>query len=232
MSRFAASLKIEPNTRGIDWIIPDVHGCDLTLGKMLKDLELQKEDRLFFLGDLVNKGPRSFQVMDRLMRMESEGFEIIKVMGNHDLIWLDMLKGKISVNHTKIVDQGDLKWEKAKNDAYIDFLERSYYFIEIGKYLLVHAGFNFQAPKPFSDYESMTQIREFEPEEHILHGRTVIHGHIAHPMDQIESAIRLRLQKVPLDNGCVYFRTREGMGNLLALNLATFEVISQSNLDV
>jgi serine/threonine protein phosphatase 1 len=232
MTGFPTSLSLEPNARGKDWVIPDVHGCEKTLKKLISWLDISDEDRLFFLGDLVNKGPRSFEVLDYLMKMEADGYHILKVMGNHDLLWLDLLRGNISVNHSKILGRDDLKWDSSKNDTYIDFLERSYFFIEMGRSILVHAGLNFNADDPFSDFVSMTSIRAFVPDERTLNGRRVIHGHIAQPMEQIELAITQKLQKIPLDNGCVYFGNRAGMGKLLALNPGTFELKTVTNIDV
>jgi bis(5'-nucleosyl)-tetraphosphatase (symmetrical) len=40
-------------------IIGDVHGCLDELKALINQLELTPSDRLFFIGDLINKGPNS-----------------------------------------------------------------------------------------------------------------------------------------------------------------------------
>ena len=46
-------------------IIGDIHGCFLTLNKLLfDDLKINKSDTLYFLGDYIDRGPSSKQVID------------------------------------------------------------------------------------------------------------------------------------------------------------------------
>ncbi|QNL21331.1 metallophosphoesterase [Hyphobacterium sp. CCMP332] len=229
--QFPKSIALEYNVHGKDWIITDIHACFNTLRRLLKKIELSKKDRLFLLGDLVNKGPRSSETLDYLIDLEKQGFIIFKVMGNHDLIWLDLLQGKIQADDIKIMNQQNLKPAQVKNEEYIDFLRRSYYYILLSDNYLVHAGFNFQSDSPFEEYVDMTNIREWELDDRYLEGKRVIHGHIAHPFVKIFEAVEKKAQRIPLDNGCVYIGERPGTGRLLALEAKSFELISQKNTD-
>lgn len=58
-----ANLPLSPAHTGRLVIIGDVHGCVLELAQLLKKVEFNRTtDKLVFVGDLCNKGPRSQQV--------------------------------------------------------------------------------------------------------------------------------------------------------------------------
>ena len=79
---------IGPNRIGRDFVAGDVHGCFRTLERALRDLDFDaSRDRLFGVGDLVDRGPHSHEA---LVWLESR-FEAV-AMGNHErplLYWFD-----------------------------------------------------------------------------------------------------------------------------------------------
>jgi serine/threonine protein phosphatase 1 len=80
------------------WIIPDLHGCIKTLKHLVKEkISLQKNDVLYFLGDFIDRGPDSKGVLDYVMTLEAQGFNVRPLKGNHEeylLLALDEEKNR------------------------------------------------------------------------------------------------------------------------------------------
>ncbi len=68
--------------RGDIYAIGDVQGCFYSLEALVRSLPLREADRIWLCGDLVNRGPKSLEVL-RWARAEAERVQI--VLGNHDL---------------------------------------------------------------------------------------------------------------------------------------------------
>ena len=66
-----------------NYLIGDLQGCDSALGRLLAKIDFSpSRDVLFFLGDLVNRGPESLAVLERLVQY---GDSARCLLGNHDL---------------------------------------------------------------------------------------------------------------------------------------------------
>ncbi|MEO7549501.1 MAG: symmetrical bis(5'-nucleosyl)-tetraphosphatase [Ramlibacter sp.] len=73
------------------YLIGDVQGCDAALGRLLEKIDFSpSSDTLYLLGDLVNRGPQSAQVLRRLM---AYGDAAHCLLGNHDLSLLAVAHG-------------------------------------------------------------------------------------------------------------------------------------------
>ena len=64
--------------------IGDIHGCHEELTSLLERLQVTADDRLIFLGDLINRGPDSIAVLDIVRK-----FDCITLLGNHELRLLE-----------------------------------------------------------------------------------------------------------------------------------------------
>lgn len=73
------------------YCIGDIQGCDEALGRLLDVIDFSpSRDTLYLLGDLVNRGPTSMQVLRRCIAL---GDAVRPLLGNHDLHLLTAAHG-------------------------------------------------------------------------------------------------------------------------------------------
>lgn len=111
-----------------------------------------------------------------------------------------------------------------------EFLQEGLYYIELDKFYLVHAGFDFKAEKPLKTYNKMLSIRRFTPTYEKVSQKLIIHGHVRHSLEKIQANILTNKSHFSIDNGCASHRIA-GQGNLVCLNLDTKELIVQPNIE-
>ena len=210
-------------------------------------LKVTKDDELFFLGDYIDRGPASKDVIDYLMDLQDKGWNIHCLKGNHEdycvkaweedqkfhLFKPGIQKAWEAVGAKETFSSFGVKRPREIPKKYIDWMKNLDYYYELENYILVHAGLNFRIKNPFEDKHSMIWVRDFKVDFEKTNGRRIIHGHLPEDYSFIDFVIKNPKSHdfIALDNG-VFNTNKAGMGNLMAFNPDTNELIAQSNLDM
>ena len=168
------------------FVIGDVHGCKVSLVALLKKIDLQIDDELYFLGDYIDRGPDSKGVFDTIFSLREAGHKVVCLLGNHEAMMLGALSGNKE-------DEYDWKKHGGKQTlqsfgiwefydlprAYPDFMKEMPLVVEVGDYILVHGGLNFNQKDPIKPTQQMIWIRDWydKIDYKWLGKRIIVHGH-------------------------------------------------------
>jgi serine/threonine protein phosphatase 1 len=217
------------------YAIGDVHGRADLLDALLALIARDDAERgavtphIILLGDLVDRGPSSRQVVERVMAMAASGCDVRCLKGNHEEIFVLAARGdpravpvfrKMGGAETlasygldpvlfPVMADGEIAtWmlNHVPRD-HIDFLDALPDSIAMGDYLFVHAGIR---PGIAVDAQSGADLRWIRREflEHDgTHPHMIVHGHsISHDVDA-------RANRIGIDTGAYY------SGRLTAIGL-------------
>ncbi|HEY4651153.1 MAG TPA: metallophosphoesterase family protein [Pontibacter sp.] len=218
------------------YAITDIHGCASTLRALVERFGLQKSDELYVLGDLVNKGPDSKGVIDFILHLQKQRYNVRCLRGNHDQMLLQAaVKGASALTLTDteqelVLQSFGIRSIEQLPAKYVAFLKELPYFFELPDYFLVHAGFDFKQRDIFKDKDAMLNIRSYKPDPAKLNNKRLVHGHTPVPLHSIKKAVAHAELDLNLDAGCVYYKNAS-YGNLVALNLDSQELFIQANQD-
>jgi serine/threonine protein phosphatase 1 len=73
--------------------IGDVHGCARALRVLLEEICPHREDTIITLGDCVDRGPESRQVIEQLLELRA-ACQLVPILGNHEEMMLNFLDGR------------------------------------------------------------------------------------------------------------------------------------------
>lgn len=205
------------------YAVGDVHGRLDLLEELLAKIhaELQhhpsRQTLLVFVGDLIDRGPKSAQVIERLRTYRREAIRPVFLLGNHEEVLLRILGGDAELitkwrwfggaeclqsygvdpeQFSQISDKLALELvREAIPKEHIQFLESFVDSCRFGDYLFVHAGI-----RPGIDIEDQRQsdlrwIREPFLLDDTDHGFVVVHGHT------ISTEVEERSNRIGIDTG-------------------------------
>jgi bis(5'-nucleosyl)-tetraphosphatase (symmetrical) len=116
------------------WVVGDVHGCWATLERLLEKIgPLGDNDRLWLIGDLVNRGPGSLAVL----RWAAAHPRVDAVLGNHDL---HLLARGAGVGRARRGDCLEEVLAASDRDRLLEWLRQRPLLAVAGRWLIVHAG--------------------------------------------------------------------------------------------
>ena len=145
--------------------IGDIHGCFNAFQLMLEQkIQLEKSDKLILLGDYIDRGIQSKEVIDYIMDLQAKGFDIVPLLGNHESMLLDAFNNEIRTP-TCIQNGGSETLKSFKiaslteiEPKYVEFFKGLSYSFAFKEYLFVHAGFHDFDINPFADKYSMIWV--------------------------------------------------------------------------
>lgn len=212
---------------GRRFAIGDIHGCSRTFRKLLlEELNIQKSDSIWCVGDYIDRGPDSKGVIDLIINLQNDGFNITALRGNHEQMMMDSTKDEIHLwlwmangGEETLGSFGITSYHEME-EKYRDFFAKTPYYVSTGDYIITHAGLNFSIDDPFTDTYSMLWRRSFEQEHEKLAGQTLIHGHTPISLYYIEKQKGQKI--INIDGGCVY-KTLGKYGHLVAYDMDSGE---------
>lgn len=235
MSRTPARVDRVPDGVRV-YAIGDIHGRLDLLDELLASIAADDRTRgcavethYIFLGDLIDRGPESRGVVERLIGFAQGGGSVRFLMGNHEQVFLRAMSGDlralrfliriggretllsygITEEDYRALDFDELAALAAEKvpARHLAFLGGFEDWIEIGDYLFVHAGLKPGVKLEEQEQSDLCWIRE----EFLTHpesfGRIVVHGH------SITEDIDVRSNRIGIDTGA--FAT----GRLTAIGL-------------
>lgn len=218
--------------------IGDIHGGVHTFRALLDRLDLQKSDRLYLLGDYIDRGPDSKGVLDIILDLMESGFDLRPVRGNHEDMLLETVNGyhdDYSWGWMKGWGTETLKCFGITNPEdlparYLTLLEQMPYTRTDNDFIFVHAGLDMTQHDPLTDSSPLAMVwgKADQVDSARLGGRKLVTGHKICPLSEIK--LSLRSNHIRLDNGAFTGKQPE-YGNLVALNLETMTIILQPWID-
>ena len=218
------------------YAIGDVHGrldlLERLLARIHAELERDKPAKtlLIFVGDLIDRGPSSAEVIERLRTYRHQGVQPVFLLGNHEEVLLRILAGDSALiakwrwfggseclesygvepaRLAHLTDDEALDVVRAAvPKRHVEFLESFADSCRFGDYLFVHAGI-----RPGIELEQQSQadlrwIREPFLFDESDHGFMVVHGHT------IAEEVEERSNRIGIDTGAY----RTGVLSALAID--------------
>ena len=205
------------------YVIGDIHGRLDLLDQLLADVHRDIVERparktlLVFLGDLIDRGSSSAQVVERLRTYRHEKIRPIFVVGNHEEVLLRILDGETGlivswlryggaqclqsygVDPRTLLELSDedalATIRRAIPQPHRDFVASFVDTCRFGDYLFVHAGIRPGVPLDQQLQSDLRWIREPFLLDNTDHGCVVVHGHT------ISEEVEERPNRIGIDTG-------------------------------
>lgn len=222
---------IPKSEKGQRFVIADIHGCAKTFKTLVQDrIKLNKTDQLFLLGDYINRGPDSKGVLDLILELKEQDFQIYTLRGNHEKQFLMAYDCGMEFFKDFLIQYNSLDLMNEHLEKYISFCQNTAYYFFTEGFFLSHCGIKKNNGTALTSVRTMFSEANLILEEELLEKYTRIHGHKINAIQNIRKAISNQEKNINLDSGCVY-KNRVELGNLCVLNLDTFELLVQKNID-
>ena len=156
------------------FIVSDLHGqYDLFL-KLLKKIDLKREDLLVIMGDICDRGENSYEIYMKCIKMTKLGYNLKFILGNHEDMLLEDLENNYPIRyeteysvyrHSKYFEKKNMKdWHEENFFTEIEWLVKwlkdSPLVILGEKNIFVHAGLDLKISLENQERETILWTRE------------------------------------------------------------------------
>jgi Calcineurin-like phosphoesterase/PilZ domain len=188
--------------------IGDVHGCASELLTLLDRIDPDPGTTLVFVGDYIDRGPHSRQVIDVVLGV-SQRCRVAALRGNHEAMLLDFLFDRnvetaglfvFNGGGATLASYADEDGDYAVPAAHLTFLSNLELIHQTEDFFFVHAGvpdLPLEAIDPELHARTLLWSRDFLDSEYRW-SKVVVHGHSR--VDRVE----LLPHRINVDTGCAY----------------------------
>jgi serine/threonine protein phosphatase 1 len=204
--------------RGSLYVIGDIHGCLTPLQRLLDKIAPGPDDQLVFIGDYIDRGPQSREVVEFLRALPGSTTFLI---GNHEKMLLDYLGGRhrslylINGGEQTLRSYGE---PPVIPEPHLAFVKTLRPYFDTPDFLIVHAGIRPMVPLDRQVLDDLVWIRHEFFQFLGRFEKPVVFGHT--PMREV----LMREDRIGIDTGCVYG------GKLTCLRLPDRKVIQVRGL--
>ena len=183
--------------------ITDIHGEYAKLSYLLKEINPSFEDTIIFMGDYIDRGSKSKEVVDKVISMK-DVCHCVYLIGSHEYALLH--SGNDEYYKYLFWNYGGDATAKSYGcyenifKIHGEFFNSLKHYYLTDKYLFIHAGIRIGIPLEEQDLIDMVYIRgEFYNKKHNLRQK-IIFGHTEFDEPQIWQ------DKICIDTGCGKFK--------------------------
>jgi len=188
--------------------IGDIHGCYDRLKALMEKIPIDSSrDALIFIGDYIDRGPNSVEVVDYLIQLKNRFPEVIFLKGNHEDMLNKFINGADRFTYLLNGGQQTLDSYLTKSvqseffpipPDHMEFFKSLRLFYETEEFIFVHAGLRPWVPLESQNTEDLLWIRDKFVSSKYDFGKRVIFGHTPLKKPLVE------LNKIGIDTGAVY----------------------------
>lgn len=206
------------------YCIGDIHGrCDLLqqLHRLIVNDATNYQDNIIvvYLGDYVDRGPHSKEVIDYLLTNPLPNFKNVFLLGNHEQVLLEFLLDSnmdkavgwlsfgglstlvsygvkiMGIPHLGQLPDLKLEFQDKIPKTHVDFFQRLLPYYEKDDYFFVHAGIRPRLKLQHQILDDMLWIRDKFLDSQRFHGKIIVHGH------SVTEAPVVRPNRIGIDTG-------------------------------
>ena len=166
--------KINENDYNRIFVMSDIHGQYELFLKMLDRIDLKREDLLVIIGDICDRGKKSYEIYMKCMKMRKLGYNLKFILGNHEDMLLEDLENDYPIRYeteysvfrnSKYFENKDMKDWHEENfleeiEWLVKWLKNCPLIISGNENIFVHAGLDLNKVLEKQEKETVLWTRE------------------------------------------------------------------------